>query len=82
MKAEKTINKKAVKRKGIVVSDKMDKTAVVAVESYKTHPKYLKKYRFTKRYKVHDQENKYKVGDAIEFVESSPISKGKKFKVL
>ena len=82
MKAEKTINKKAAKRKGIVVSDKMDKTVVVAVESYKTHPKYLKKYRFTKRYKVHDQENKYKIGDAIEFVESSPISKNKRFKVI
>jgi len=82
MKAKKTVNKKAAKRKGIVVSDKMDKTVIVAAENYKTHFKYLKKYRFTKRYKVHDQENKYKIGDTVEFIECGPISKGKKFKVL
>ncbi|MCD6149852.1 30S ribosomal protein S17 [bacterium] len=82
MKDKKTINKKAAGRKGTVVSDKMDKTVVVAAESYKTHSKYLKKYRLTKRYKVHDPENKYKIGDAIEFIESKPISKDKKFKSL
>jgi len=82
MKDEKTISKKVAKKKGMVVSDRMDKTVVAAVESYKTHPKYLKKYRFTKRYKVHDPENKYKIGDTIEFVESKPISKDKRFKVI
>lgn len=68
--------------KGIVVSDKMDKTIVVAVNILKTHPKYFKKYRATKKYKVHDPENKYKVGDKVEFVGCKPISKEKKFKVL
>lgn len=52
--------------KGTVVSDKMDKTIVVAVTDFKTHPKYRKKYKSTKRYKVADAENKYKVGDVVE----------------
>ena len=69
-------------RKGVVVSDKMDKTIVVAVESFKTHPKYLKKYKSTKKYKVHDEDNKYKVGDLVEFVSVKPISKDKKFSVI
>lgn len=73
--------KKVSKKRGIVVSDKMDKTIVVAVESLKTHPKYLKKYRSTKKYKVHDPENKYKAGDKIEFVSCRPISKEKRFMV-
>ena len=82
MKTKKSIDKKAARKKGVVVSDKMDKTIVVAADSYKTHPKYLKKYRFTKKYKVHDQENRYKIGDAVEFIESKPISKDKKFKAI
>lgn len=68
--------------KGIVVSDKMDKTIVVAVHTLKTHPKYKKKYRVTKKCKVHDPENKYKAGDIVEFVQSRPISKHKRFKVV
>lgn len=73
---------KSAKIKGMVISDKMDKTIVVAVNALKTHPKYRKKYRVTKKYKVHDPENKYKVGDTVKFVECRPISKDKKFKVL
>jgi small subunit ribosomal protein S17 len=69
--------KKAAKKKGIVTSDKMDKTIVVAVETLKTHPKYLKKYKSTKKYKVHDEENKYKVGDVVEFIQCKPRSKDK-----
>ncbi len=69
-------------KKGVVVSDKMDKTVVVAVDSFKTHPKYLKKYKSTKKYKVHDEENKYKVGDVVEFVSCKPVSKDKKFRAL
>ena len=75
------MDKKLKTRKGRVVSDKMDKTIVVAVDSFKTHPKYIKKYKSTKKYKVHDQENKYKVGDAVEFVGCKPMSKNKKFKI-
>lgn len=74
--------KKIATKKGKVVSDKMDKTIVVAVESLKTHPKYLKKYRSTKKYKIHDEENKFKVGDVVEFVQCRPISKDKSHKVL
>jgi small subunit ribosomal protein S17 len=76
------MDKKATTKKGRVISDKMDKTVVVAVESFKTHPKYIKKYRSTKKYKIHDPENKAKVGDVIEFVECKPISKDKKFKIV
>lgn len=68
--------------KGKVISDKMDKTIVVAVDSFKTHPKYLKKYRSTKKYKVHDPENKYKIGDMVEFIQCKPFSKDKKFKIV
>lgn len=84
-KEEKNIaenNEVGKKTAGVVVSDKMDKTIVVAVESFKTHPKYLKKYKSTKKYKVHDEENKYKIGDKVEFVSTKPISRDKKFIVL
>jgi len=73
-----TSTKKLAKKKGVVVSDKMDKTIVVAVETLKTHPKYLKKYRSTKKYKIHDGENKFKVGDVVEFVQCKPMSKDKR----
>lgn len=69
--------KKLATKKGKVVSDSMDKTIVVAVQSLKTHPKYLKKYRSTKKYKVHDGENKHKVGEVVEFTECRPMSKDK-----
>ena len=77
-----TLDKKIVKITGTVVSDKMDKTIVVAVESLKTHLKYLKKYRSTKRFKVHDPENKHKVGEKVEFIPCRPISKDKSYKVV
>ncbi|HLN18941.1 MAG TPA: 30S ribosomal protein S17 [Patescibacteria group bacterium] len=72
----------SAKKKGIVVSDKMDKTIIVAVSEFKTHPKYRKKYKSTKKYKVHDQENKYKTGDVVEIVPARPMSKDKFYKVL
>lgn len=75
-------NKIIARKRGIVVSDKMDKTVVVAVGTFKTHPKYGKKYKSTKRYKVHDGENKYKVGDAVEIVPTRPIGKGKSYKIV
>jgi len=68
--------------KGVVVSDKMDKTVVVSVSNFVKHPKYGKYYQVTKKYKAHDEENKYKVGDKVEIVETRPISKDKKFKVI
>jgi len=75
-------NKIIIKQKGIVVSDKMDKTVVVAVDSFKTHAKYKKKYKSTKKYKAHDEDNKYKIGDKIEIVPCRPLSKGKRYKVV
>ena len=67
---------------GIVMSNKMDKTAVVAVNTFKEHPKYLKRYLSTKRYKAHDPENKCAVGEKVKIVEVKPMSKGKKWKVV
>lgn len=62
---------------GTVVSNKMDKTLVVAVDTLKTHPKYLKQYKSTKRYKVHTEEKKYALGDKVLFEECRPMSRGK-----
>jgi len=76
------MDKKATTKKGRVISNKMDKTIVVAVESFKTHPKYIKKYKSTKKYKVHDSENKAKIGDVVEFIDCKPVSKDKKFKIV
>jgi small subunit ribosomal protein S17 len=68
--------------KGVVVSDKMDKTIVVLVERFKEHPKYKKRYNISKKYKAHDPENKYHKGDKVAIQESKPISKDKKWIVL
>ena len=67
---------------GTVTSDKMEKTIIVAVTEFKAHPKYKKKYKSTKRYKVEDRENKYKIGDIVEIAPTRPISKYKKYKVI
>ena len=73
-----------IKRKfnGVVVSDKMDKTRVVNVESVKIYPKYEKRYKTNKTFKVHDEKNQYKVGDKVQFVECRPLSKDKRWRVL
>ena len=68
--------------KGIVVSDKMDKTIVVSVARFIKHPKYGKFYKINKKYKAHDEENKYKIGDNVEIIETRPISKDKHFAVV
>jgi small subunit ribosomal protein S17 len=67
---------------GTVVSDKMDKTVVVAADSLKAHPKYLKRYIVTKKFKAHDPENRFKAGDQVKIVETRPKSKGKKWTVM
>ncbi len=68
--------------KGIVVSDKMNKTVVVSVSRFVKHPLYGKYYKVSKKYKAHDEENKYKTGDKVEIVETRPISKDKHFRVI
>ena len=68
--------------KGVVVSDKMSKTIVVSVSRFIKHPLYGKFYKVSKKYKAHDEDNKYKVGDKVEIIETRPISKDKRFKVI
>lgn len=68
--------------KGVVTSDKMDKTVVVEVTRFVEHKKYGKRIKKTKKYKAHDEENSKKVGDTVEIEETRPISKDKKFKVI
>jgi small subunit ribosomal protein S17 len=68
--------------KGVVVSDKMDKTVVVSVSRFIKHPLYGKFYKVNKKYKAHDETNKYKTGDKVEIRETRPISKDKKFTVI
>lgn len=67
---------------GVVVSDKMNKTVVVAVTTYKKHPKYQKYYKTTKRYKAHDENNHFKVGDKVQIISTRPLSKDKQFEVI
>ncbi|MBB5022414.1 30S ribosomal protein S17 [Desulfurispira natronophila] len=71
---KKTGNKSFI---GVVLSDKMDKTVTVAVESRKRHPKYKKFVKYRKKYKAHDEENQCNQGDTVRIVESRPLSKEK-----
>nr|BDA98745.1 ribosomal protein S17 [Rhodomonas sp. NIES-1730] len=66
-------------RLGVVVSDKMDKTLVVAIENRVTHKRYGKIISKTKRYKVHDEMNECKIGDYILIEETRPLSKTKRW---
>ncbi|HEY9771069.1 MAG TPA: 30S ribosomal protein S17 [Coleofasciculaceae cyanobacterium] len=68
-------------RVGEVVSDKMDKTIVVAIENRSPHPKYGKIVVRTKKYKVHDAENQCKIGDRVRIKETRPLSKTKRWTV-
>ena len=67
---------------GSVVSDKMDKTIVVAVESFKTHPIYKKRYKNTKKYKDNDENNECGIGDKVRIMETRPLSKDKRFRLV
>lgn len=68
--------------RGTVVSDKMDKTITVAVETKKTHPKYGKRVKYTKKFKAHDENNAAKEGDVVEIMETRPLSKTKRFRLV
>ncbi|MBU6186486.1 MAG: 30S ribosomal protein S17 [Synechococcales bacterium] len=68
-------------RVGLVVSDKMDKTVVVAIENRAPHIKYGKIVVRTKRYKAHDEENKCHTGDRVRILESRPLSRTKRWVV-
>lgn len=67
---------------GVVVSDKMDKTVVVAVERKMAHPLYGKQIKKTKKFHAHDEENRCKVGDVVKIRESRPLSKLKRWVVV
>jgi small subunit ribosomal protein S17 len=79
---EKKIKKTNKTLKGVVVSDKMDKTIVVEVTRFVEHKKYGKRIKKTKKYKAHDEENVKKIGDLVEIEETKPLSKDKHFKVI
>ncbi|OXM83120.1 30S ribosomal protein S17 [Paenibacillus rigui] len=67
---------------GKVVSNKMDKTIVVAVETYKKHDLYHKRIKYTKKFKAHDENNEAKIGDVVKVMETRPISKDKRWRLV
>ena len=75
------MDKKRKTRLGRVVSDKMDKTVVVAVESPKRHPLYKKTLKRVVKYKVHDENNQCHPGDKVRIIETRPLSKEKRWRV-
>lgn len=67
---------------GRVVSDKMDKTIVVAIETYKRHTTYGKRVKYTKKFKAHDENNSAKTGDIVKIMETRPLSATKRFRLI
>jgi small subunit ribosomal protein S17 len=66
---------------GKVVSDKMEKTIVVAVETYKKHNLYHKRIKYTKKFKANDENNEAKIGDVVKIMETRPLSKDKRWRL-
>lgn len=69
-------------RTGRVVSDKMDKTAVIAVETFVTHPLYGKRITKTTKFKAHDENNECGIGDTVKIMETRPLSKDKRWRLV
>lgn len=67
---------------GVVVSDKMNKTIVVEVETHKRHPKYAKRVKYSNKYYVHDEKNEAKVGDVVTIMGCRPLSALKRFRLV
>lgn len=67
---------------GRVVSDKMDKTITVLVETYKKHPLYGKRVKYSKKFKAHDEQNEAKAGDVVRIMETRPLSATKRFRLV
>ena len=67
--------------RGTVVSDKMDKTITVIVETKKTHPLYGKRVKYSKKFKAHDENNEAKIGDKVVIMETRPLSATKRFRL-
>ena len=70
------------KLKGIVVSNKMQKTALVEVTRWRKHPRYLKYYRITKKFKAHDENSEYNMGENVIIQETRPLSKTKRWRII
>lgn len=68
--------------KGVVTSNKMDKTAVISVYTYKSHPIYKKRYRVTKKFYAHDENNVANIGDVVVIKEIRPLSKLKRWELV
>lgn len=68
--------------KGIIISDKMEKTVVVETEKVKKHPRYQKRYKVHKRYKAHDPREEYKIGDIVMIEECRPLSRQKRWRII
>jgi len=68
--------------KGIVLSDKMNKTIVVGVDVLKEHPKYKKRYKSSSKYKAHDEKNEAREGDRVTIEETRPLSKEKRWRLI
>ncbi len=68
--------------RGTVVSDKMDKTIVVEINTTKRHPLYGRHVKFTTKFKAHDENNEAKIGDIVEVMETRPLSKDKHFRLV
>jgi small subunit ribosomal protein S17 len=69
-------------RKGVVVSDKQDKTITVAIERRTQHPKYKRVVKKTKKYTAHDEENVCNEGDIVRIMETRPLSKTKRWRLI
>ena len=68
--------------RGRVVSDKMDKTITVKVETKKTHPLYVKRVEYSKKLKAHDENNEASIGDIVEIMETRPLSATKRYRLV
>jgi len=68
--------------RGVVVSDKMDKTIVVEVRTLRAHPTYKKRFRTTKKYYAHDEQNQCGIGDLVTISETRPFSRLKRWRLL
>ena len=67
---------------GRVVSDKMDKTITVVVETKRNHPVYGKRINYSKKYKAHDENNECSIGDTVKVMETRPLSKDKRWRLV
>jgi len=67
---------------GVVVSDKMDKTVVVAIEDFVRHSLYGKSVKRTKKFKAHDENNECNIGDKVRIMETRPLSKDKRWRLV